>query len=74
MSLRELPVGFQGRIKVLKGPSVLKRRLLEMGFVPGRTFKVVRNAPLKDPMEVEIMGYHLAIRKDEAAYVEVEAG
>ena len=74
MCLRDCPVGFQGRIKIVEGPLGLKRRLLEMGFVPGRLFKVIRNAPLRDPIEVEIMGYHLAIRKDEATYVKVERG
>ncbi len=72
MCLKDCPVGFQGRIKVLKGPSALKRRLLEMGLVPGKFFKVVRNAPLRDPLEIEIMGYYLAVRKEEAAYVLVE--
>ncbi len=44
-----------------------------MGLLPECHLRVVRNAPLRDPMEIEIMGYHLAIRKDEAAYVEIEA-
>ncbi len=43
-----------------------------MGLVPGKFFKIVRNAPLLDPLEIEIMGYYLAVRKEEAAYVLVE--
>ncbi len=72
MLLRDCPVGFQARIKMLKGPSALKKRLLALGFVPGRTVRVIRNAPLKDPLEVEILGGFVAIRKDEAAYVIIE--
>ena len=60
------------RISHVRADGVLKRRLLEMGFLPGRNVKVIRNAPLRDPMEVEILGYHLTIRKDEAVYIEVD--
>jgi len=72
MILKDCPEGFQGQIKLLKGPSVLKKRFFALGFVPGRKLKVIRQAPLKDPLEVEIMGYLLAIRKEEAQYVVLE--
>ena len=72
MVLRDAPEGFEGEIVKIKAPSLLKKRLLELGFLPGRSFKVIRNAPLKDPLEVEIMGYFLAIRKEEARYILVK--
>lgn len=72
MLLRDCPEGFRGRIKMLKGPSVLRKRLLALGFVPGREVRVVRNAPLKDPLEVEVLDGLIAIRRDEAAYIAVE--
>ncbi len=69
MTLRECPEGSRAKIVSLEASGALKRRLLEMGFVPGRSLRVVRNAPLRDPMEVEVMGYHLAVRKDEASHI-----
>ncbi len=48
------------------------QRLLELGFVPGTVVRVVRYAPFGDPIEVELRGYHLSLRKAEAALIEVE--
>ncbi len=70
-TLRECKERSTVKILSVKADGALKRRLLEMGFLPGRNVKVVRNAPLRDPMEVEVLGYHLTIRKDEAAHIEV---
>ncbi len=47
-------------------------RLLEMGLVPGTTVEVVRLAPLGDPMDLHVRGFHLSVRKAEAAHVIVE--
>ncbi|MDT0632695.1 FeoA family protein [Rubrivirga sp. S365] len=44
-------------------------RLLEMGLVPGTTVEVVRLAPLGDPMDLRVRGFHLSVRKQEAAHV-----
>ena len=49
-------------------------RLLEMGLVPGTPLEVVRLAPLGDPMDVHVRGFHLSVRKDEAARVTVRRG
>jgi ferrous iron transport protein A len=43
-----------------------------MGIYPGLQFKVIRNAPLQDPMEVELEGYFISLRHDEARHVEIE--
>lgn len=48
-------------------------RLLEMGLLPGTEIEVVRLAPLGDPMDIRLRGYHLTLRKDEAARIEVTA-
>ncbi len=69
MRLRECREGVTAEVLRLEGEKALRRRLMEMGFLPGRRLKVIRNAPLRDPMEIEIMGYLLAIRKEEAGYV-----
>ncbi|MGQ9591833.1 MAG: FeoA family protein [Planctomycetota bacterium] len=53
-------------------PAGVAQRLSELGFVPGAEVRAVRFAPFGDPMEVELCGYHLSLRKAEAALVEVE--
>lgn len=54
------------------GTDAVAQRLSELGFVEGTRLRVVRFAPLGDPMEVEIRGYHLSLRRSEASLVEVE--
>lgn len=49
-------------------------RLLEMGLLPGTPVEVVRLAPLGDPMDVRVRGFHLSLRRAEAAHVAVERG
>lgn len=53
------------------GASALRRRFVEMGIVKGETILIERSAPLGDPVEYFIKGYHLALRKEEAALIEV---
>lgn len=55
------------------GQSPFRRRLLELGFVAGARVRVVRVAPLGDPMEVQLHGYHLSIRRRDAASVLVRS-
>jgi ferrous iron transport protein A len=47
------------------------QRLMDMGFIPDVEIKVLRNAPLVDPVELEIRGYNVSLRHSEARYVEV---
>ena len=72
--LRELKTGERGKIVKVGGGGGIHRRLLDMGLVSGSDVEVERVAPLGDPIEVRIKGYHLTLRKEEAAniYVEVE--
>ena len=77
LTLDQLKPGERARVKECRldralGQSALHQRLCEMGFVPGADVRVVRLAPFGDPMEVELYGYHLSLRKSEAALVEVE--
>jgi Fe2+ transport system protein FeoA len=53
------------------GSRPLRRRFVEMGILKGETIWIERNAPLGDPVEYFIKGYHLALRKEEAAQIEV---
>ncbi|MBC2712731.1 MAG: ferrous iron transport protein A [Desulfosarcina sp.] len=72
MTLDELKPGSACRIKRLSVRNKLGQRLIDMGVYPGRQLNVVRNAPLEDPMEVEIDGYYVSLRHDEARFIEVE--
>ena len=58
-------------IKRVTAEGKLGQRLMDLGLYPGLTVKVVRNAPLEDPMEIEINGYFLSLRHEEADYVEI---
>ena len=72
MTLDQLPLGQDARISRLTGASTVRRRLMEMGLTPAATVQAVRRAPMGDPLDVKVRGYHLSLRKDEAASVEVE--
>lgn len=72
-TLAQLVPGASGRVLDVTGDNALQQRILEMGILPGVEVSVVRVAPLGDPMEVRVMGYHLSLRKSEAACVVVEA-
>ncbi len=71
-NLSQLPVGSSGRVTSVKGESIVTRRLMEMGVVPGVRVRLVKSAPFGDPIEVRLLGYSLAIRKSEAQAIEVE--
>jgi len=74
MTLDQLKPGSEARIKKLSVRDKLGQRLMDMGVYPGLKLKVLRNAPLEDPMEVELDGYFVSLRHDEARFVEVEYG
>jgi len=71
-SLAELPVGGRARVLEVSGGDDVSMRLLEMGLTPGIELAVVGTAPLGDPLELEVRGYRLSVRKSEASKVAVE--
>ena len=71
-ALSELAIGQGGKITALELPPEAKQRLLEMGMTVGARIEVVRFAPLGDPVDIKVRGYHLSIRKHEAAGIFVE--
>ncbi len=73
MWLNELAVGHQARVRSIAGADEISTRLLEMGLTPGAMLAVLGTAPWGDPIELELRGYRLSVRKSEAARVEVEA-
>lgn len=72
MWLNELAVGKAARVTQVAGSDEISTRLLEMGLTPGASLAVLGTAPLGDPIELELRGYRLSIRKSEAALVEIE--
>lgn len=71
-TLDTLRPGQCGVVRSVAGAGDARRRLLEMGVVSGTEVRIVRLAPLGDPMEVRLRGYHLSIRRSEARTVVVE--
>jgi ferrous iron transport protein A len=72
MTLDQLSPGQECRVRDVNIEGAALQRLLDMGFIEGVQLKVIRNAPLLDPLDVEIRGYLVAIRLNEAKGVEVE--
>jgi ferrous iron transport protein A len=72
IALDQLPVGARGCVSSVAGDDELSMRLLEMGLTPGIEVAVVGTAPLGDPLELELRGYRLSVRRSEAARVEIE--
>lgn len=68
-SLSDYLEGQTGRIVQVRGDDDSRRRMCEMGFVRGSEVRVVRQAPLKDPVEYFIKGYHVSLRRDQAAQI-----
>lgn len=71
MKLSELKTGEHGVIVKVNGHGSFRKRIIEMGFVKGKSVKVIMNAPLKDPIEYEIIGYKISLRREEAEKIEV---
>ena len=73
-TLYDLGEGEEGIILKIKGRGQFRQRLSEMGFVVGKKVSVIKKAPLRDPIEYKIMGYHISLRNSEAQLIEVERG
>ncbi|RLD77209.1 MAG: ferrous iron transport protein B, partial [Bacteroidetes bacterium] len=71
MNLSELQTGDKGVIIKVKGRGAFRKRITEMGFIKGKQITVIKNAPLKDPIEYNILGYDVSLRRNEASLVEV---
>lgn len=71
MRLSDLETGENGVIVKVNGHGSFRKRLIEMGFITGKKVSVILNAPLRDPIEYEILGYKLSLRRSEAEQIEV---
>ena len=71
MTLFDLQNGERGIITKVKGRGGFRRRIIEMGFVVGKSVQVIKKAPLRDPIEYNVMGYNVSLRRNEAKLIEV---
>ncbi len=72
MTLDDLKTGERGTVVKIHATGPFKKRLLEMGFVAGAEVEVIKYAPLKDPVEYMVKGYHVSLRHEEAATIEIK--
>ena len=72
MVLSQLKEGQSARILQVNGQGLFRKRILEMGLVKGAELYVEKYAPLKDPLEILVKGYHVSLRVEEAELIKVE--
>jgi Fe2+ transport system protein FeoA len=70
-TLNSVGIGCRGSVVTVTGDAELRRRLLEMGFCNGAHVEVIRRAPLGDPTEFRLRGYHLSLRDEQARCVQI---
>lgn len=71
-TLRQTPVGETAKVVKLHGEGAVKKRIMDMGITKGVEVRVRKLAPLGDPVEINVRGYELSIRKADADLIEVE--
>jgi len=71
-TLAGLGAGEKGVVKRIRAKGLLRKRLIEQGLTPGSLVEVERVAPMGDPVEVKVKGYHLSLRKDEVSKIEIQ--
>jgi Fe2+ transport system protein FeoA len=71
-TLATVPLGRVVKVRAIDGPRAFRRRLLEMGLVPGTDVKIVTVAPLGDPLRISVRGGEWSIRKSEAAQIAID--
>ena len=72
MTVRDLKVGESGVIAKVNTTGALKQRFMDMGLTKNVEVKIIKIAPLGDPIEIEVRGYNLSIRKDDAQNIELK--
>ena len=71
MKLSDVKTGETCRIKKVKGIGAFRKRIMEMGFLEGKLVKVIKNAPLADPIQYQILGYDVTLRRADAELIRV---
>ena len=71
MTLAQLPIGKEAEIATVGGKGSLRCRFLDMGLIPKTKVKVLKVAPMGDPIQIHLRGYDITIRKEDAAKIEL---
>ncbi len=71
-TLRDLRIGESAKVVKLHGEGAMRRRIMDMGITKGTTLYLRKVAPLGDPLEINVRGYELSLRKADAEMIEVE--
>lgn len=71
MTLANLPIGKEAEIKAVGGEGSLRYRFLDMGLIPKTKVKVLKVAPMGDPIQIHLRGYDMTIRKEDAAKIDL---
>lgn len=71
-TLKDLKPGQEGTVVSIGEKGPMRRRIMDMGVTPGTSIKVIKVAPLGDPIEVNIRGYELSLRKEEAGHIQID--
>ena len=74
MTLAQLPVGKEGVIETVGGEGDLLCRFLDMGLIPGTKVKVLKMAPMGDPIQIHLRGYDITIRKEDGEKIILKEG
>ena len=72
ISLRQMAVGQQGKIAAVEALGEMRRRIRDMGLIPGTTVSVVGRAPLKDPVALRLSGVTVTLRNSEADHITID--
>ena len=72
LTLRDIEIGQSCKVVKLHGEGAIKRRIMDMGLTKGVVVKIVKVAPLGDPIEMNVRGYELSLRKADSELIEVE--
>lgn len=72
-NLKDLKIGQKGKVRRINARGEMSKRIVEMGITPGAVVEVERVAPLGDPIDIKVKGYHLSLRKQEAEGIEIES-
>lgn len=72
MTIDDLQIGHQGVISRVGGEGALRLRFLDMGLIPGTTVRLQKVAPMGDPIQIQVRGYELTIRREDARMIALE--
>ena len=71
-TLKDIPIGGKAKVVKLYGEGPIKKRIMDMGITKGVVIRIIKTAPLGDPIELTVRGYELSLRKEDAEKIEVE--